>query len=98
MGVQLTNPSGIHIFEEGGQLRTILFLPLQAARPNLLLYVCFPNRGHLVKGHIGKGPDMLDYLLEACIMVIELHQATHCDPFLTFTIHNCVAERRLTKC
>ncbi len=32
--VQLANSQGIHILEEGGQLWTILFLPLEAALHN----------------------------------------------------------------
>ncbi len=84
--VEFSNPCGVHVFEEGGQLWTKVLLPLQAAHPNLILYDRLPDRDHLIKGHIGKGPDMSDDLLEAHIMVEELHQAIHSDPFSRFTI------------
>ncbi len=63
-----------------------VILPLKAANPNLFLYDHLPDRDHLIKGHIGNGPDMPDDLLEVYVMVVELHQAIHSDPFSRFTI------------
>ncbi len=72
-GVEFPNPCGVHIFEEGGQLWPKVILLLKAANANLFLYDRLPDRDHLIKGHIGKGPDMLDDLLEVHVMVLELH-------------------------
>jgi hypothetical protein len=62
-----------------------VILPLKAANPNFL-YDRLADRDHLIKGHIGKGPDMADDLLEVHVMFVELHQAIHSDPFSRFTI------------
>jgi hypothetical protein len=100
-GIPLTNPGGVHVFDEGLQL---LGEVLVCVVGDVLLHVVehilhlhqddgLPGTNDLRPWEVGQGPDVAYKLLHLDAVVVDHHQAICCDPFSETTLPMELAAR-----